>query len=180
MHPKPASVAIWPRAFLFALALVSIYCAQAEPTREPSPMLSKSVRITWHFPLAPEEVWAAWTQPALVSQWFGSNPEGRVSSAVLDVRPAGGFEVTFLDADGTEHTASGVYREIEPLRRLRFSWSWKSEPGIETEITVSLISEPTGTRMEFEHGGHTRASSHDYDSGWRSTFAKMEQVIASR
>jgi uncharacterized protein YndB with AHSA1/START domain len=143
-------------------------------------MQSKSVRITWHFPNAPEEVWAAWTQPDLVSQWFGSNPDGKVSSAVLDVRPGGRFAVTFLDRDGTEHTASGVYRQVEQPRELRFGWSWKSEPGVETQVTVTLIPESSGTRMEFEHGGHTQASSHDYESGWRSTFAKMQGAIANR
>jgi uncharacterized protein YndB with AHSA1/START domain len=140
-------------------------------------MQSNPVRITWHFPAGPEKVWAAWTQPELVRQWFGSNPEGTVSNATLDVRPSGRFEVTFVDTDGTEHTASGTYQQIDLYRQLRFSWSWKSEPGVETQVSVTLMPEPTGTRMEFEHAGHTRASSHDYDSGWRSTFKKMEKAI---
>ena len=142
-------------------------------------MESKSVRITWHFPAAPEKVWAAWTQAELVQQWFGSNPDGKVSNATLDVRPGGRFAVTFVDADGTEHTASGVYQHVELHRQLKFSWVWKSEPGVETQVTVVLAPEPNGTRMEFEHGGHTHASSHDYESGWRSTFEKMEKAIVA-
>ena len=142
-------------------------------------MQSDSVHITWHFPAAPEKVWAAWTQPELVKQWFGSNPDGKVSNATLDVRPGGKFAVTFVDADGTEHTASGVYQNVELHRQLKFSWMWKSEPGVETQVTVALAPEPNGTTMEFEHGGHTHVSSHDYESGWRSTFEKMEKAIVA-
>src|SRR5690606_21242276 len=138
---------------------------------EPS-MNASSVRITWHVAAPPEDVWAVWTEPEAVRQWFGSDPKGKVLDATLDVRVGGRFEVKFADGDGTEHTAEGVYQAVEPHRLLKFTWSWKSEPGVETLVTVSLLREGSGTRMEFEHGGLIQASSHDYGAGWRSTFQK--------
>ena len=52
----------------------------------------------------PEKVWKAWTDPSFIMNWFGSDPNGNVSDAKLDVRPGGYFEITFSDADLTEHS----------------------------------------------------------------------------
>lgn len=142
-------------------------------------MKQTSVRIAWTFAAPPALVWAAWTTPHAVGRWFGSDPKGTVLDARLDVCPGGSFEVTFADSDGTQHTAHGVYSRIEPDRLLKFSWGWKSEPGIESEVTVSLVPESAGTTMHFEHAGLVHASTHDYEIGWRSTFAKLESVLTS-
>jgi uncharacterized protein YndB with AHSA1/START domain len=145
----------------------------------PKQMDPKFVRVDWKFAAPPAKIWEAWTEPHVVRQWFGSDPNGEVLDAFLDVRPGGSFEVTFANGDGTPYTASGVYKKVEPHRLLKFSWGWRNEPGIETAITVALFADGTGTRMQFEHAGLIHASSHDYASGWRSTFAKMERAVAS-
>ena len=36
---------------------------------------------------AVEKVWEAWTEPDIIMKWFGSDPNGEVLSAKLDVRP---------------------------------------------------------------------------------------------
>lgn len=136
-----------------------------------------TVAIVHDFTSPPQRVWQAWTDPAWVSRWFGSNAGGRVLSAQLDVRPGGQFVVTFVDADGTEHTCSGRYVEVDRDRRLQFTWQWKSEPGVQTLVTVALAPEGTGTRMSFEHSRLFQASAHDYASGWRATFAKLASVL---
>jgi uncharacterized protein YndB with AHSA1/START domain len=171
--------------FLFAIAVFPSTIAIAGGALENDPPVSEqlmkpnSVHITWHFAAPPQKVWSAWAEPEAVRQWFGSDPKGKVLAADLAVTVGGRFEVTFADSDGTQHTASGVYQQVEPHRLLVFTWGWKSEPGVETLITVSLFPEGDGTRMEFEHGGLVHASSHDYKSGWRSTFLKFEKVLAS-
>jgi uncharacterized protein YndB with AHSA1/START domain len=164
---------------LLASACTSLAQKKLESPSFGDPM-PQSIRISWEFSASPAEVWAAWTQPELVREWFGSNPDGKVLRADLDVRPKGGFEVTFADPDGTQHTASGRYTIVEPNRLLRFTWAWKSEPGIQTIVTVALAAQGSGTRMEFEHGELVHASSHDYARGWRSTFEKIERVLERR
>lgn len=137
-----------------------------------------SVQIEREFAATPAEVWRAWTDSTLVRRWFGSDPAGKVLAASLDVRVEGSFAVTFVDSDGTEHTCSGEYREVQPTTTLGFSWRWRSEPGVETAVTVSL--EPVGrmeTRMVFEHAKLGAASLHDYAAGWRRTFDKLERVL---
>lgn len=145
---------------------------------EPS-MNNTAIHLSWFFTAPPEKVWATWTKADAVRQWFGSDPLGHVISAELAPLPGGRFEVTFEDKDGTRHTASGVYQQVEPYHLLSFTWGWKSEPGIETQITIELSRDGDGTRMEFVHAGLVHASSHDYDAGWRRTFEKFAQVLAA-
>ena len=127
-----------------------------------------------------EVVWKAWTDPLLVSNWFGSDPNGKVSKANLDVRPGGLFEVAFTDSDQTEHVCSGTYFEVEKFIKLRFSWKWKSEPDSESFVTVSLAPEGEVTKMKFQHSLSTHASKHDYLKGWNSTFLKLDRMLTSQ
>ena len=126
---------------------------------------------------AVEKVWQAWTDPTLIMKWFGSDPNGEVLQAILDVRPGGSFEVTFKDADGTEHTCSGIYNEVQAYNKLTFTWQWKSEPGVESFIILLLNSAGKSTRMHFEHMNIGAGSKHNYIKGWESTFSKLNRLI---
>jgi len=127
-----------------------------------------------------ENVWEAWTNPVWLMNWFGSDPNGKVLKAEVDVRPGGYFTITFQDADLTEHTCFGMYAEVVALRKLAFSWQWKSEPGVESFITLMLTPVEKFTRMQFEHKNFGSGSKHDYEKGWRSTFLKLEKLLESQ
>jgi len=124
-----------------------------------------------------KKVWQAWTDADLILNWFGSDPNGNGLKAVLDPQPGGYFEITFSNADGTEHTCHGVYRAVERLSKLSFSWAWKNEPGVESVVTILLTSENDFTRMQFEHAHVGIASKHSYLDGWTRTFEKLDRVL---
>ena len=67
------------------------------------------IQTTFNAPI--EKVWNAWTDAAIISKWFGSDPNGRVLKAEIDVRAGGNFEITFRDSDDTEHTCFGVIKQ---------------------------------------------------------------------
>jgi uncharacterized protein YndB with AHSA1/START domain len=136
---------------------------------------SIAIEATINAPI--EKVWQAWTEADKVVKWFGSDPNGSGKAARLDVRPGGSFEVTFNNSDGAEHTCSGVYADVEPFTKLTFSWTWKSEPGVESFVTVLLSPEGNHTRMNFEHANLGSASEHDYLYGWNSTFLKLDRLL---
>jgi uncharacterized protein YndB with AHSA1/START domain len=127
-----------------------------------------------------EKVWEAWTEPSVIMKWFGSDPEGEVLKASLNVRSGGSFEVTFKDSDLTEHTCSGIYNEIEKFKRLTFTWHWESEPGIESFIVVLLTEEGRSTKMQFEHMNLKSGSKHNYVKGWQSTFFKLKRILSDK
>jgi uncharacterized protein YndB with AHSA1/START domain len=137
-----------------------------------------SVQIARRFAAPRALVWQSWTDPAMVSRWFGSDPAGQVLSAQLDVRPGGSFAVAFVDSDQTMHTCRGLYQEVQADNKLTFSWCWESEPGRESIVTVLLKSKGKGTEMAFAHARLSRDSSHDYKRGWQRTFDKLARVLA--
>ena len=131
-----------------------------------------------HAPI--QAVWNAWTHPGLILQWFGSDPNGVGISAHVDLRPGGSFEISFRGSEGIAHTCFGVYKEVAAFSRLIFSWEWKSEPGVESRVTVLLTPEGDHTLMQFEHAHVGSKSAHNYKAGWRDTFVKLERVLNTK
>lgn len=142
-------------------------------TEEPA----STITIVHHFSAAPRVVWNAWTDPEVVRRWWGSDPEGTVTSAVLDVRAGGRFAITFRDTSGVQHTSTGEYLRVDPVTELDFTWSWQSEPNNPSRVMVVFAVDGSGTRMRFTHSDLRGESQHDYAQGWRRTFAKLDRVF---
>jgi uncharacterized protein YndB with AHSA1/START domain len=71
-------------------------------------------------PVAPDKVWAAWTDPALLVQWFTPAPWKTVS-ADLDVRPGGRCVTTMESPEGEQFPNAGCYLQVEPESLLVFT-----------------------------------------------------------
>lgn len=130
---------------------------------------------------SPERVFECWTDPDLLVRWFG--PEGyEVPARALDVTPGGRWRTTMRSADGECLTASGIYRSIEPPRRLVFTWGWDDENGVrgpETEVTVTFEPAPGGTRMVLQQQTfETKESRDDHRTGWSSSFDRLVRLAA--
>ena len=139
---------------------------------------SRSIRISWKFTQPPVKVWQAWTDPSIVKLWFGSDPNGKVLDAKLDVQVNGSFSVTFANSDGTEFTAQGIYKEIEPNNRLVFTWGWANQPDVAELISLQFSPNEHGTLMRFEQSNiDPQTTLHNYEEGWRSTFQKLEKAL---
>lgn len=136
-----------------------------------------TIFIEHKFNAGADRIWKAWTEPLLIRQWFGSNPDGKVLDAEMDVRPGGRFEITFKDSDGTVHNCSGIYKDVQPNSRLTFTWMWKSEPGVQSFVTILLLPNDSNTMMQFEHTNVGYNSAHNYAKGWKDTFQKLEERL---
>lgn len=69
-------------------------------------------------PVTPAAVFAAWTDPDSVAQWFAPKPFS-VSQCEIDLRPGGGFRTVMQDPDGNQlMDGTSCYLEIVPDRRL--------------------------------------------------------------
>jgi uncharacterized protein YndB with AHSA1/START domain len=84
----------------------------------PDPELDLVLERT--LPVAPDKVWAAWTDPALLVQWFTPAPWKTVS-ADLDVRPGGRCITTMESPEGERFPNAGCYLQVEPGSLLVFT-----------------------------------------------------------
>ena len=66
----------------------------------------------------PHLVWRAWTEPALLKQWFCPAPWG-VASCEIDLRPGGQFHTVMRSPEGQLHDEGpGCILEVLPNERL--------------------------------------------------------------
>jgi len=61
-------------------------------------------------------VYAAWTDPAQLKEWFGP-VWVRTCELVAEPRVGGRFRWDVINCDGKEVTIQGEYREIDPARK---------------------------------------------------------------
>lgn len=128
----------------------------------------------------PEKVYAAWTDPEKIAQWFGpSEVKPGSVQAEIDLRVGGGYRIRFSSAGGQYNEVGGVYREVVPNERLVFSWAWHSTPERESQITVMLKSEGDGTLLTFHQEQFFDQAARDgHERGWTEAFTRLEQHLA--
>jgi len=137
-----------------------------------------SLRITRRYPVAPERVWRAWTDPQALSRWFGPGDTDSVTLAELDVREGGSYHIRFHTPDGEQHDVSGVYQEVVEHRRLSFSWAWKSTPDRVSRVRIELRPVDGGTELDFVHDRFFDEVARDnHQRGWSGTFAKLDALF---
>ena len=147
-----------------------------ETAREEKPAL----RIERHYPVAPEKVWRAWTDPQALSAWFGPGAADSVQLAQVDLRVGGRFRVLFYMPDGMECDISGSYREVQPPHKLVFTWAWKGTPERVSLVTIRLAAAAGGTRMDFLHEQfYDEAARDDHRGGWSRSFDKLGQHLGA-
>jgi uncharacterized protein YndB with AHSA1/START domain len=149
-------------------------------TRRLHNMNRNSVHIEKIFDAPVELVWQTWTEPELLKLWFGSDPNGTVQKAELDLKVGGHYEIIFKDSDLSEHYCNGTFIEIKEKQKLVFSWEWKSEPGHISQVEVNLFPIGEKTKMIFEHRNLNPDSIHNYEYGWNSGFNKFDKALKQK
>jgi uncharacterized protein YndB with AHSA1/START domain len=141
---------------------------------ETTPSLTMKRRLN----ATPAEVYQAWTDPKLLTRWFG--PENvETLEAELDPRVGGTYRIVMLENTGARHQVSGTYQEVVENERLVFSWSWVTTPERVSRVTVTLKPDGDVTILTLLHEqlfdeqavkGHTH--------GWTGSLAKLETFFS--
>ncbi len=139
----------------------------------PNPALDLVLERT--IPVPPARVWAAWTQPELLMQWFTPAPWKTVA-ADIDVRPGGRYVTTMESPDGDRYPNSGCYLQVEPSRLLVFT-SVMTEDFRPVAPTTGAGDLAMTARIEIEAapdgGTHYRAIAMHADEGACSQHSDM-------
>jgi uncharacterized protein YndB with AHSA1/START domain len=144
----------------------------------PAVAAKPSLTLNRRFNAAPEKVYAAWTQPAQIAQWFGPDAGG-VQRAETDLRTGGRFTIVFNTEDGEEHQVNGVYREVVRNKKLVFTWAWRSTPERESLVTVLIEPDGDGSLLTLIHEQFFDEAARDRHShGWTGSLDKLERYLA--
>ena len=141
---------------------------------ETTPSLTMKRRLN----ASPAEVYKAWTDPKLLTRWFG--PENvETLEAELDCRVGGSYRVVMLENTGERHEVSGTYQEVVENERLVFSWSWITTPERVSRVTVTLKPDGDVTILTLLHEklfDETVVTSHTH--GWTGSMVKLELLFS--
>ena len=127
-----------------------------------------------------DRVYAAWTDPAQLKQWFG--PENvQTRDLIADARVGGKFRWDRINSEGEEMTCRGEYRELQPGTRIVFTWQWDDDEDWENHIsvvTVELEDAANGTELRLTHEQLPNEGSRDgHGRGWNSALDKLEKFF---
>ena len=126
-------------------------------------------------------VYAAWTDPAELTKWFGpANVETMELTA--DIRVGGKYRWQCKNPDGEEMVVEGEYRELEPDRKIVFTWQWQDDEDWENQVsvvTVELSDAPGGTELRLRHEKLPSEASRDrHTQGWESVLDGLEKFFS--
>jgi len=130
-----------------------------------------------------ERVYAAWTDPAQMKQWFG--PENvQTRDLIADARVGGTFRWDLTNPEGEEMTMRGEYRELQPGKKIVFTWQWADDEDWENHVsivTVELADADGGTELRLTHEQLPNEESRDgHTRGWESALDKLERLFSSK
>lgn len=125
--------------------------------------------------LDPEAVFAYWTQPKLLTQWWPK-------AAEIDGRVGGDYHLRWPAMGWHLH---GRYLAFDPPRLLAFTWAWEHEPEAPVaQVRVELAPHPEGgTAITLTHGPYddspeSQAMREGHRAGWVHFCQRLQDVAA--
>lgn len=126
-------------------------------------------------------VFAFVSRPEHIAKWWG--PEGMTCPTLdVDLTETGPWMSVMAAADGRTFKVSGEVLEVEPPRRVAFTWGWHDEAdrrGHESrvEFEVTPVAEG-GAVFRLTHSDlPDDESASNHDEGWTSAVRKMERAL---
>jgi uncharacterized protein YndB with AHSA1/START domain len=148
-------------------------------TRTPA----STIRLTQAVAAPVDRVFAAWTEPTDMFDWYAPTDEYTTPIAEVDLKVGGSYRVGMKRQGADLHVVSGQYCRIEPPSLLSFTWAWElPRPDVqETQVTLEFRPNAAGgTDLTFTHErfrddgqrkGHTE--------GWTGCLSRLARKLSS-
>jgi uncharacterized protein YndB with AHSA1/START domain len=128
-------------------------------------------------------VWAAWTQPQHLREWFVPRP-WTVADCEIDLRPGGIFRTVMRSPDGEDHPDVGCLLEVIPERRLTMTdallpgFRPARNPGLGFTAIINMEPEGEGTRynataLHQDREGRVRHEKMGFHEGWGTALDQL-------
>lgn len=134
-------------------------------------------RVTRQYSAAPERVFDAWLDPAMIGQWmFGARlREEEVLHLKVDARVGGTFSF-LVRRQGQELDHVGTYLEIDRPRRLAFSWGVGQASVAESRVSIDIMPKGSGCELTLTH--EMAAKWAEYRDRTQAGWIKMTDTLA--
>jgi uncharacterized protein YndB with AHSA1/START domain len=141
---------------------------------------SPTLEIDRVLPAPVQDVFAAFTEPARLRAWWG--PQGfSVPSVEFEPRVGESYRIEMQPPEGEAFHLSGVFREVDPLSRLAFTFNWEPPDADDVETVVALSFSDAGgsTEVALSQGAFRTVERRDlHRDGWTDSFDKLEAILS--
>ena len=128
-----------------------------------------------------ERVYAAWTDPVQLKEWWGPK-QMRTKSLEFDPHLGGKYRWTLVNEEGEEMTVFGEYRELIPAKKIVFTWKWDDDEAWtkhgESVVTVEFADRDGGTELRLTHQQLPSEESRErHNEGWNVVLDRLEAYL---
>ena len=132
-----------------------------------------TVEATVNAPI--EKVWACWTDPAHITQWYHASDDWHAPFAENDLQIGGSFKTTMAAKDGSfRFDFGGVYTEVREFDLI----AYQIHDGRKVSITFESTNEGTKVTETFE-----TENIHPHDmqlAGWQAILDNFKKHVESK
>jgi uncharacterized protein (TIGR03086 family) len=126
---------------------------------------------TVFLPVDPDAAFALITEPERLRRW-------KTVAARVDLRVGGEYRWTITPG----HSAMGRFTEIEPGKRIVYTWGWEGDAGLPpgaSTVTVNLEAVEGGTTVQLIHEGLTGEQEMAHAEGWNHFLERLVLLAAN-
>jgi uncharacterized protein YndB with AHSA1/START domain len=140
-------------------------------TDNTAPSQTETLAFEFDLPHAPEKVWRALTEPALLAEWLLPVADQ------LRLEPGAAFTFKTQPYPGWDGTVNCKFVEIEKHKKLRYAWT---VPFLDTVVTFTLTPTEKGTRLNLEQSGFKPDQKQNFGGaryGWNMMGKKLLDLL---
>lgn len=135
----------------------------------------------------PEKLFRAWTEPALIVQWFTPAPWTTIH-AETDLRPGGSSLVVMRSPEGQEFPNRGIYLEVVQNEKLVFTdaytsaWEPSEKPFMTGILSFEKLGEKTRYTARVRHWTVADREAHEkmgFHEGWGKATDQLAALVAT-
>jgi uncharacterized protein YndB with AHSA1/START domain len=129
-----------------------------------------------------DRVFDAFTSEEVLARWFHAGPDWETPVAQADVRIGGEVRIVMRNPhEDARYGGGGRYTEIDPPRRLGFTWIWDDDPDqVEQLIEIDFSESDGRTNMRFVHRDlWDEEAVVSHRGGWTEAFNNLQREVES-
>jgi uncharacterized protein YndB with AHSA1/START domain len=135
---------------------------------------TESISFELDLPHAPQKVWRALTEPALLAQWL-------LPTVGLELEQGTAFAFKRPPMPGWDGTVNCRLLEIEAQRKLSYTWV-VGDMGIDTVVTFTLTPTASGTHLSLVQSGFGADQKRNFSGaryGWKMMGGTLVDLLAT-
>jgi uncharacterized protein YndB with AHSA1/START domain len=139
-----------------------------------------TLRMERTYRASAQAVFDAWTSEEVMRRWWHAAHDWETTEASVDLRVGGEVRVVMRNPhEDVEYGGGGRYTEIDPPRRLAFTWIWDDDPQGKRQLIEIDFEEADGvTTVRFTHRDlWDEDAVRSFEEGWTNAFDNLQRTL---